>query len=152
MCVVNQFTVNMSICALFQHNVNDLFLYSEIMKKQLIHACYNRFQYFKRNFDNLFEVFCKGNIRNSYQTECPQCFTSERTVNNGTVYLPSFKSFARESKWGCRLLMTSLLMGRKTQPTNQPTEDIQIGFNLILFSYMKYVYNYLLASARKSKT
>ena len=33
----------------------------------------------------------------------------------GTVYLPSFTSFAKDSKWGCRLKMTSLLKGRKTQ-------------------------------------
>ena len=29
-----------------------------------------------------------------------------------------FTSFARDSKWGCRLSVTSLSMGRKTQPTN----------------------------------
>ena len=35
----------------------------------------------------------------------------------GTVYLPNFTSFARDSKWGCGLYMTSLSVGRKTQPT-----------------------------------
>ena len=30
----------------------------------------------------------------------------------GTVYLSSFTSFARDSKWGYRLYMTSLSMGR----------------------------------------
>ena len=29
-------------------------------------------------------------------------------------------SFPRDSKWGYRLEMTSLMMERKTQPTNQP--------------------------------
>ena len=33
-------------------------------------------------------------------------------------HLPSVTSFARDNKWGCRLYMTSLSMGRKTQPTN----------------------------------
>ena len=37
----------------------------------------------------------------------------------GTVYLPSFASFARDSKWGCRLYITSLLKGRKTQTNKQ---------------------------------
>ena len=36
------------------------------------------------------------------------------------VYITSFTSFERDSKWGCRLYMTSLSMGRKSQPTKQP--------------------------------
>ena len=41
-------------------------------------------------------------------------------------------TFARDSKWGCRLLMTSLSMGHKTQPTNHlpspkcTTENVDI--------------------------
>ena len=38
--------------------------------------------------------------------------TARGLISVGTVYLPSFTSFARDSKWGCRLYMTSLLMGR----------------------------------------
>ena len=34
------------------------------------------------------------------------------------VCIYTHMSFSRDSKWGCRLKMTSLSMGCKTQPTN----------------------------------
>ena len=35
----------------------------------------------------------------------------------------SVLTFARDSKWGCRLYMTSLSMGRKTQPTKKSRQS-----------------------------
>ena len=40
------------------------------------------------------------------------------------VLKTSFTSFERDSKWECRLYMTSLSMGRKSQPTKQPINYI----------------------------
>ena len=41
------------------------------------------------------------------------------SIPSGNGVKPSFTSFAFDSKWGCCLLMTSLSMGRKIQPTNR---------------------------------
>ena len=43
------------------------------------------------------------------------------TIPGGNAVKTSLKSFERNSKWGCRLSITSLSIGRKSQPTNQPT-------------------------------
>ena len=39
----------------------------------------------------------------------------------------SFTSLERDSKWRCRLQMTSLPMGRKSHPTNQSTKRAYTG-------------------------
>ena len=53
----------------------------------------------------------------SYVMDCHA--TAQGSIPSGMVLKPSFTSFARDIKWGCQLEMTSLLMGRKTQPTYQ---------------------------------
>ena len=61
------------------------------------------------------------------------CRATTRGSNLGGngVNLPSFTSFARDRKWGCRLYMTLLLKGRKTQTKKQIIEFC--GFHVFDF-------------------
>ena len=54
--------------------------------------------------------------RSSSVMECHATARGSIPAENGVKL--SFTSFARDSKWGCRRKMSSLSMGRKTQPTN----------------------------------
>ena len=45
--------------------------------------------------------------------------TAQGSIPGWNCVKLSFMSFEKDSKWGCRLKMTSLSMGRKIQPTNQ---------------------------------